>query len=188
MNTIELKPIPANSETTREFGTFIGEEINQGEIIIPFYKNSVEEGDNFKFQYRDRVVLRTVRIHPSGYEVRWLERHMHLTQLFVGIGQSPFLMVLSPPTNSTPALPEDLPCLDEVTCFSFSPGTGIILDLGVWHDFPLAISAPVTCLTANSAEVVEALQKIEEPQEMNFGDIYKISLVGRFGTTVKIIL
>ncbi len=184
MNAIELRPIPANPETTRGYGIFIGEEIKQGEINIPFYKHSVEEGDNFKFQYRDRVVLRTVRIHPDVYEVKWLERHSHLTQLFVGIGQSPFLMVLSPPTNDTPALPR----LDEVVCFSFSPGTGIILDLGVWHDFPLAISAPVTCLTANSAEVVEALQKIREPQEMDFGDIYKISLVGRFGKTVKIIL
>lgn len=183
MNTIKLKPIPANPETTRGYGTFIGEEINQGKINIPFYEHSVEEGDNFKFQYRDRVVLRTVRIHPGICEVKWLERHLHLTQLFLGIGQCPFLMVLSPPTSGTPALPR----LNEVVCFSFSPGTGIILDLGVWHDFPLAISAPVTCLTANSAEVVEALQQLKEPQEMDFGDINKISLLGRFDLTIKII-
>jgi len=51
---------------------------------------------------------------------------------------------------------------------------------GTWHDFPVAIRRPVTVLTYNSAEVVEALASMKEPGEMNFGDVYKIRLAPRF--------
>ena len=36
-------------------------------------------------------------------------------------------------------------------------GHGIMIHQGTWHDFPLCVKEPVTVLTANSPEVVEAL-------------------------------
>jgi hypothetical protein len=64
------------------------------------------------------------------------------------------------------------------------PGHGIMIHKGTWHDFPLAIGRPVTCLTANSEKVVKALASMKEPAEMNHGDVEKIEVKKRLGVQV----
>jgi ureidoglycolate lyase len=59
-----------------------------------------------------------------------------------------------------------------------------MLHKGVWHDFPLAVNDPVTCLTMNSPEVVEALAGMKESAEMDHGDVYKIDVKKRTGVTL----
>ena len=61
----------------------------------------------------------------------------------------------------------------------------MILKKGTWHDFPVSLGNPVTVLTFNSAEVVEALAGMREPGEMlGQGDIFKINLPKRLNTNI----
>lgn len=124
-----LIPTASYEEIENGYGTFIGEsspEQHQG-LTIPFYTKTVMEGKNFNFQCRPPVTCRTARIQVKPRnETLWLERHMHLTQLFVGIGgKEPFIMVLGKPTHDRMDLSDDeraLPDLSSVKAFVIPPG------------------------------------------------------------------
>ncbi|MCU1350168.1 MAG: Ureidoglycolate lyase [Acidobacteria bacterium] len=179
---IEVPIVDASRENVADYGLFIGTDVPDAGLTIPFYKGSVEEGHNIPFQCTGNAVLRSARIHKRAAEVTWLERHMDMTQLFIGLGDQPFAMVLGKPNHEGGG---QVPALDDVVCFVFPPGHGVMLHKGTWHDFPLAVDLPVTCLTANSPEVVIALASQKEPAEMNTGDVYKIDVFKRTGKQLR---
>lgn len=186
--TLEFLEIPileATRENTADYGLFVGTDVPNAGLTIPFYKGSVEEGHNIPFECNGSAVVRSARIHKRSGEVTWLERHLNMTQLFIGLGDQPFAMVLSKPNHADE---EEEPNLAEVRCFIFPPGHGIMLHKGTWHDFPLCVKEPVTCLTMNSPEVVEALASMKEPAEMNHGDVYKINIRDRMNTVLHVSL
>ena len=174
ISQIRVKAEHANPDNTSAFGTFIGENVSAERLPIPFYDH-VDEGINLPFDYVGRALLRTARIHPTSAPCVWLERHLRMNQFFIGLGSSPFALLLGEPTHEDLSH-TDIPNFDKVKGFVFSPGTGLVMHKGTWHDFPVALQEPVTCLTGNSDEVVSALISMESPGEMNQGDVYKISL------------
>jgi ureidoglycolate lyase len=185
---VELVNVPiiqATRENIAEYGLFIGIDVPDAGLTIPFYKGAVEEGFNIPFEYHGNATIRTARIHKRSGDVIWLERHMRMTQLFVGLGDQPFAMVLGKP-NHGPSDSATIPNLDEVKCFVLQPGHGVMLWKGTWHDFPLCVKDPVTVLTANSNEVVETLAKQKAPDEMNEGDVYKIDIKKRTGKVLHV--
>ncbi len=177
---ITLALLEARRENTAGYGVFIGTDVPAAGLSIPFYKGAVEEGHNLPFAYHERATVRSARIHPRPAEVIWLERHLRMTQLFVGLGDAPFAMVLGQPTAGA------LPDLDNVACFRFPAGHGILLHAGTWHDFPLALERPVSVLTLNSEEVVLALAAQQAPAEMDCGDVFKIDVLKRLGRVVRV--
>lgn len=182
ISILDVPVLTATRENAEACGLFIGTAVPSAGLPIPFYRGAVEEGRNIPFECHERAVIRTARISRRGGEVRWLERHQRMTQLFVGLGDQPFAMVLGPPSPEGVAGPD----LSAARCFVFPPGHGILLRKGTWHDFPLSVRAPVTCLTANSAEVVEALAAMQEPAEMDHGDVFKLDLAARYGTVLRV--
>lgn len=183
LEVVEVPVVAATRENTEGFGIFIGTDVPEAGLAIPFYKGAVEEGHNLPFAYHGRAVIRTARIHPRSGDVTWLERHTRMTQLFIGLGDAPLAMVLAPPREG-----EDLPRLGEVVAFTFPPGHGIMIHRGTWHDFPMAIDRPVTVLTANSDEVVEALATQKGAEEMDRGDVFKIDVARRTGKVLRVAL
>lgn len=111
------------------YGTIIGvlsAQKHQG-LTIPFYANTVIEGKNFDFECRPPMTCRTAEIRmKSNRETIWLERHMYLTQIFIGIGgKESFLMVLGKPTHGRTDLTEEqrhLPDLNNAKAFIIPPG------------------------------------------------------------------
>jgi ureidoglycolate lyase len=182
--TIDVPIVQATRENLAACGLFIGTDIPNSGLSIPFYKGSVQEGFNIPFECNGKAVLRSARISKRSGHITWLERHDRMTQLFVGLGDAPFAMVLAPPSPDGIALPD----LDAVRCFVFPPGHGVMLHRGTWHDFPLSVGEPVTCLTANSEEVVAALAAMKEPTEMNHGDVFKIDIAQRMGRQLVVAL
>lgn len=182
VSSLNIPIVHATRENVAACGLFIGTDIPNSGLTIPFYKGSVEEGFNIPFECNGRAVIRSARIHKRSGIITWLERHERMTQLFVGLGDQPFAMVLAPPSPEGVALPD----LDRVRCFVFPAGHGIMLHRGTWHDFPLSVGQPVTCLTANSEEVVEALAAMKAPVEMNHGDVFKIDIAQRMGRQLTV--
>lgn len=168
----------ANRENIAPYGTLIDTKVPENGLSIPFYKGAVEEGYNLPFQYHETAVIRTARIHPRASEVIWLERHRRMTQVFVGLGDAPLAMVLGKPNHDDGC---ESPNVADLCVFVLPPGHGIMIHDGTWHDFPLAIARPVTVLTMNSAEVVQALASQPAPAEMDRGDVFKIDVAHRLG-------
>lgn len=110
---------------------------------------------------------------------------MRMTQLFVGLGDAPLVMVLGKPTHQRGM---DVPDLSDVRAFVLPPGHGIMIHTGTWHDFPMAVDRPVTVLTANSAEVVQALANQKEAEEMDDGDVRKIDILRHTGAALHVTL
>lgn len=64
-------------------------------------------------------------------------------------------------------------------------GYDLLLKQGTWHDFPVSLGNPVTVLTFNSAEVVEALVAMRATGEMlGQGNVYKIDIQKRLNVKV----
>lgn len=173
-----LPLIPATPENTAEFGLYLGNEVPESGLSIPFYKGSVQEGHNFKFEYKDHAVIRSAKIMQRNPQLDWLERHLDLTQLFVPLGTKGYILVLAPPNQQEGKFQPDL---EKVKAFIFPPGVGFMLHKGTWHDFPFAAEDEVTVLTANSAEVVQALAACDGPRELFAGDVHKINIPARLG-------
>jgi ureidoglycolate lyase len=181
MSELVVPKVAATRENIAAYGILIGTDVPAAGLAIPFYKGAVEEGHNLPFQYHDRATIRTARIHPRPGAITWLERHARLTQLFVGLGDAPFCVVLGKPNLDQPQ-----PDLSSLVAFVFQPGHGVMIHAGTWHDFPMAIDRPVTVLTMNSEEVVEALASQQEPAEMNRGDVFKLDVERRTGVKVRV--
>ncbi len=173
----------ATAENIAEFGIIINEEVPNAGLSIPFYKGSVIEGHNYDFIYRDHAVIRSAKILRRKPQLDWLERHLNMTQLFIGLGARPYIMVLAPANQ---AEGQQVPDLDKVKAFVMPGGTGLMLHRGTWHDFPFAYDEYVTVLTANSAEVVQALIKAKGPNELFDGDVHKINIPARLKTRLVI--
>lgn len=182
LGTFEVPILTATRENVREYGLFVGTDVLNAGLAIPFYRGSVEEGHNIPFECHGRAVIRTARISKRSGDITWLERHERMTQLFIGLGDEPFAMVLGTPSRPGVHVPD----LSTVRCFVFGAGHGIMLHKGTWHDFPLSVDKPVTCLTANSEEVVAALASMKTPAEMDHGDVFKIDIAQRLGTRLHV--
>lgn len=185
LQIVNVPVIQATRENIADYGLFIGAELPEAGLSIPFYKGSVEEGYNIPFEYNGKAVVRTARISKRSGDIIWLERHMDMTQLFVGLGDQPFAMVLGKPNHKEG---KDVPDLEQVKCFVLPPGHGVMIWKGTWHDFPMCVKDPVTVLTANSEEVVKALASQKTPDEMNNGDVYKIDIKKRTGKILRVSL
>ncbi|MFS8910104.1 ureidoglycolate lyase [Synechococcus sp. H60.3] len=178
---VRVPIVEATPENVRPFGQLLGDDVAHPELGIPFYQGRVLEGQNIDSQYTGKAVIRTAKILPGYPAVFWLERHLRMTQLFVALGQEPFIMVMAPPNH-----PKTLPDLDKVQALRFPAGHGLLLHRGTWHDFPIAGERPVVVLTANSEEVVEALANMTTAQEMDQGDVLKISLPQRLNAEIHL--
>ncbi|MHB1581879.1 MAG: ureidoglycolate lyase [Acidithiobacillus sp.] len=180
---VDVPVLDATPENLAEYGVMIGEAVHRPGLSIPFYKGSVEEGQNLDFEYTGRAVIRTARISHRSPEITWLERHLNMTQIFVGLGSSPFAMVLGKPNQGSG---ENIPRLEEVRAFRIPAGQGVMIHLGTWHDFPMSIGDPVTVMTMNSDEVVTALANARSADEMDDGDVYKIDIHRRTGHVLRV--
>lgn len=181
---VDVPLVDATPENIAPYGLMIGDSVHRPGLSIPFYKGSVEEGENLDFIYNEHAVVRTARISHRSPEIVWLERHLRMTQIFIGLGSTPFAMVLGKPNQDSGA---KVPNLEEVQAFRIPPGHGIMIHRGTWHDFPMAFEdQPVTVLTMNSEEVVKALAQAKEPADMDTGDVYKIDIVRHTGKTLRV--
>ena len=180
---VDVPLLDATPENLAEYGVMIGEAVHRPGLSIPFYKGTVEEGQNLDFEYTGRAVVRTARISHRNPEITWLERHLNMTQIFVGLGSIPFAMVLGKPNQGSG---ENVPRLEDVRAFRIPAGQGVMIHTGTWHDFPMSMGDPVTVMTMNSDEVVTALANAQSADEMDDGDVYKIDIHRRTGHVLRV--
>jgi ureidoglycolate lyase len=178
LRTVRATRVRATPTSIEGYATLIGTEVDRGGLPIPYYRGSIVEGHSLPFVCDGEPAVRAARIHPRAADVIWLERHLRVTQLFMALGNAAFAMVLGRPNHERGG---ELPDLDGLLTVHVPAGNALLLDAGTWHDFPMAITDPVTVLTLGSAEVVEALASVREPGELDANDILKVQVTRRLG-------
>ena len=67
MEFIDLPLVHASAQNVTDFGLFVGTDVPNAGLTIPFYKGSVEEGHNIPFECYGRAVIRTrVAVIPGS--------------------------------------------------------------------------------------------------------------------------
>lgn len=164
---------PATPATFRAFGALIGAGADGGRATR-FYDDSVELWDTPGLVNDADACVSVARIHPRSNRVLWMERHFKHTQIFMPLNGVPFIMVLAPPTAI------GAPEAAAVRAFRFDGASGVMLGLGVWHEFPFAINAPAEVAVFLRNETNRNLDTIEDGESIG-GDLEKRSMAKQLG-------
>merc|ERR1712216_925736 len=104
------------------------------------------------------------------------------------LGRNPGLFVLGKSTHDRADLSPEAqrrPDPETIKAYIIPGGCGIILKIGVWHDFPVSCGPPVTTFVVNTEEVVAALASMKEPAPMDHGDCFKLRLTDHWNFTLR---
>ena len=131
MNTIKLTP---EKLTTENFSQF-------GEVISIENRESITINDGFANKYADLAQIDTqeengqTSVHifvakkrQFPLQITMLEKHPFFSQTFIPRGNTPFIIVVSPPAEE--------PIIENIRVFISNGDQGISYSRGVWH-FPL---------------------------------------------------
>ena len=107
-------------------------------------------------------------LEPSASRFDWAERHMRSLEAIVPVDGS-CLVYVAPPEH--PEDPGRLPGFDRFEVFRVPPGSGVVMDAGVWHGAPLADTgaarAIVLLLEGTGREDVTLVRFEDTPVEID---------------------
>lgn len=113
------------------------------------------------------------------FRVRYLERHMELTQTFIPLGGHPFIAVVARPDAREQ---DGIPAIEEIHAF-FVPGDAALnLHRGTWHEppFPLVDNC-LTLFTSHRALTQGLTSQLDERKEVAKLDVEKRNVTERAG-------
>jgi ureidoglycolate hydrolase len=162
----KLKDIaPADFE---EFGVIVGREDPAGPGIavtpeftaytdlVPFLKS---EKGIFS------VGMLVLKEKPKGELIVWTEYHEGSFELFFPLGGKQIVFVLAPPGQA--------PSTEKTRAFLIGPNEGILLNKGVWHHPPFAVSDVTPCLMPRFGDLIEKDGKLVDRKTNYYGENYR---------------
>jgi ureidoglycolate lyase len=186
-----LVPVEATPEALACYGYMIGVPSGPKRDKIDFYGRDVTVSQPARFRGNDDLCLNLVSFRPRPLTVRWMEFHTKHTQTFIPLSGKPFYMVLGKPTcrradGSWDDASAVLPDPDTVTAFHFDGSSGIVMEVGVWHEvpFPLDGDTHFVCICTN--ETNDNLEAQGADGDCEGGDLSKRNLVKHLGYTFAI--
>ena len=122
---------------------------------------------------------------PRPFAVRYLERHVELTQSFVPLGGVPFVVVVARPDAREDE--HGFPALDEIHAFVVPGDAGLSLHLGTWHEPPFPLVPGSRFLLTSHTALTQGLQSpLDARGEMAKDDVEKRNLEGRTGVELRV--
>ena len=82
-------------------------------------------------------------LEPAALRFDWAERHMRTAEAVFATNEDLFVYV-GPDEHLEE--PNRLPALEKFRVFRVPPGSGVVLNRGVWHGAPLAVGGPTYAL------------------------------------------
>jgi len=122
--TVQVEPLTA--EAFRPFGSLVAAGAGPAD-----FAGSASESwllPPFEADAGFQMMFSRHRFQPMRFSR--MERHFAVTQGFVPLGGTPFVMVVAPPTSDDPA---DVPAPERVRAFLADGSAGIVLARGTWH-------------------------------------------------------
>jgi ureidoglycolate lyase len=173
----ELTVEPATPESVAPYGRFIGVTpalFAEWAGVKVFAAVPVTIGDGGELLH----VAMAARELPV--EVELLERHFKHSQTYLSANGKPFIMVMGDRTSG------GLPDFAALRAFEFRDGTGIALDPGIWHEFPIARENDTRFTVILRAEAhVNMLDAPEQPMDARGPDLERYDMAGR--ATIRVL-
>ena len=178
------RPLPLRAATEvalRPFGALLGQGPAEAEGSSDFYKGHLRMARPVEFSCDHPVDLQLATLARRTGAVRYLERHFQHTQTFIPLGGKPFVMVLAPPSNGP------MPEVAAVQAFHFDGRQGVMLNRGVWHEFPFALEDDTDLVVVLSSQTGYDLATRDPLTQEAFGpDLDKKDIVARAGIRLTV--
>lgn len=132
----------------------------------------------------DTPEILVFRVGARGGNVRYLERHVEMTQAMIPLNGDRYVAVVAPPD----APEEDgFPVLDSVRAFSVPGDVSVSLHRGTWHEPPFPSVDGQLFLITSHRRLTTGLQcKLDENGELNQYDVEKRNPFHRTGKRVNV--
>lgn len=184
MKNIEIKTVKvetATPEALAPFGVVLGRNENVKPLPINLYNGTVQVRRLGEFISDETTEIPVCTVQRRPLVAEYMERHHKHTQTFVSLGAKPFIMLLSPPTET------ELPNLDEARAFMFDGTAGFMLNIGTWHEFPFVLLDDTDVLTILRTEATNGLE-IDNVigNEAVSPDLEKRDMGARFGVNIAL--
>ena len=131
MNTVKLIPANLTAENFSQFGEVLSIENQEFVTINDGYANKyadLAKIDTQEEQGETSVHIFVAKKRLFPLQITMLEKHPFFSQTFIPKGNTPFLVVVSPPSEE--------PIIENIRAFISNGDQGISYSRGVWH-FPL---------------------------------------------------
>jgi ureidoglycolate lyase len=131
MNTIKLTPEKLTAEKFSPFGEVLSIENKEFITINDGYANKYPDLAKIDTQEENgetSVHIFVAKKRPFPLQITMLEKHPFFSQTFIPKGDTPFVVVVSPPAEK--------PIIENIRVFISNGDQGISYSRGVWH-FPL---------------------------------------------------
>lgn len=162
-----------------------------GEVIdattTPPLSNNLYQGANrthgpVRIDSDHPVELLVLRGSIRPFRVRYLERHVEITQTFIPLGGDPYIFVCAKPDAT---LQGGFPRLQEIQAFMVDGATGVNIHRGTWHEpaFPLVDGS--MCVLSSHDNLTRGLRSTpDENGEINRLDVDKRNANHRVGAEI----
>ncbi|XUU60445.1 ureidoglycolate lyase [Erythrobacter sp. HA6-11] len=173
LQQIKLEPVAADEDNFARFGKLIRPHESAGRGT-QFYDDAVAVWDIPGMVTDEEATISVARTYPRPLSVIWMERHFKHTQVFMPVNGQPFHLVVAPSNQN------NVPDVDAVRAFTFDGKAGVMLDLGIWHEFPFAIEDAADIAVFLRRETNANLEAFENGEAIG-GDLEKRNIQTRLG-------
>jgi len=149
-NSLSIRAEKLTKESFAPFGVILSPE---GRERLPINAYG-DKADIYREGFETDRPMEWLIVHfkERGRQVLYLERHQHLTQTFIPLGGTQFLMVVAKPNCREE---NGLPAPDELHAFVVPGDVAVQIHRGTWHENPIP-------LTPNLNLIVSAHQSLAQ--------------------------
>lgn len=174
---------PLTNETFAPFGNVLAAEGERRSIDL--YGSSIDVFTAGRVDSDVPVDIFMSRSSIREFRIHFLERHMLLSQMFVPLCGTPFVVVAARPDAEEDE--NGIPVVSEVHAF-FVPGDkAVTIHRGTWHEPPFPLADDSLRLTTTHAALTSGLEtKLNERGEINANDVEKRNVTARSGYVLRL--
>ena len=183
---VEVKYLAVEPLTKEAFAPFGDVLSAEGRERLPI--NLYEGVDVFRadFETARPMEFLMTRNKVRPFHVRFLERHMELTQTFISLGGRPFVQVVAAPDAR---LDNDVPGYDQIKAFLVPGDVATNMHLGTWHEPPFGFEDDQVFLYTSHADLTVGLgAALDTNSSIGEKDVDKRNITDHAGYELRIAL
>ncbi len=174
---------PLTNEAFAPFGDVLSVE-GRERLPIDLYEGVDVFRADFETSRPMEFLLTRNKVRP--FHVRFLERHMELTQAFISLGGRSFVQVVAAPGAR---LENDVPAFDEIKAFMVPGDVATNMYRGTWHEPPFGLVDDQCFLYTSHADLTEGLGADRNAKDsIGEKDVDKRSITEHAGYELRIAL
>jgi ureidoglycolate hydrolase len=127
----DIRTIDVELQAVSELNFAAYGEILYGKSSVPAFTGKNMQSWRIQFSIDGKPELMLNRFYFQPFDFSKMERHLHVTQTFIPLGNVPMIMVVSAPTKADDW--SSIPKPEEIRAFYLDGAKGIMMWKGTWH-------------------------------------------------------